>query len=360
MTANRGLFVKQLGTEGTTPLEARRALAGLFAENSPGVPRSGLLEPSTPSVVTGASNMSYNIAPIAVVMNRAATEGVYVFTTTGVTNVVTTAAPGTDKRWDLIWIKQLDPDKSDTLNGALSNKAIAGVVQGSVSGSPSKPYAGVPDGAYVLAESLVSAGATSTNNAAVTISNVWDYAAFRGTAIWVRDVAERDEITPHIGQRVQNLTTGYNERWNGSSWVPEKPPLRAAIFTVSQPEVPNGMVWGPGMPDQDAARSINGNFAFFSENDWISVQEEGLYSITFVVEIAGGFGNAGFLAIQNLQQETLATAQGTAVSGGLSTTCNVWLKPGTQKPAGVVKFLYYHNNGKTSAAKCRVQIMKVV
>lgn len=359
MTVNRGLFVKQLGAVGTSPLEARRALAGLFVENSPGTPRSGLLEPATPTLVSGTANMSYDIGACVAVVNRSATEGVYLFGLHGTTNVPTTAAPGTDKRWDLIWIKQNDPEKSDTVASALSNTGIAGVVQGTAAIVPAKPTSGVPAGALVVGEALVSAGATATNQASVTITQVWPYAGLRGAPLWVRDSTERDTITPHLHQKVYNLSTGFEERWNGTGWASEAPQLRYASFYGTQAAIATNTVWGPGMPGQEAGRSINGGFVSFSENDWLSVNEQGLYTIDVMVEIAGGFGNGGFVALQNLQGQTLATTAGQATTGGLSCSKTLWLSPGTTTPAGVVKVLYYQTTGSNKAATFRVSVAKI-
>lgn len=359
MTVNRGLFVLQNGEEGTTPLEARRAFGGLFVENSPGNPRSGLLEPPSPTVVSGTADMSYNVGQCTAVVNRAATEGVYCFTLTGTTNVPTTAAPGTDKRYDLIWVKQLDIEKSDTLGGVLSNKGTVGVTQGSVAASPVKPYTGVPEGAYVLAEALVSAGTTATNQGTVTISQVWSYAGLKGAPLWLRGDSEKSAITPHIGMKIQNLTNGYEERWNGSAWVSEAPKLQHAFYQVTQASVPNASLWGPGMPSQLAGRSINGGFVTFSEADWISVNEEGLYTVTLQVTVAGGFGSGGFVSITSLAGNVLASTQGTAQAGGISTTVNAWLKPGSSAPGGVLQMRYFHNNGASSAVTAYIQVSKV-
>lgn len=361
MTINRGLFVKQNGDEGTTPIDARRALAGLFAENAPGAPRTGLLEPATTSVVTGTANMSYNVSAFQAVVQRAATEGVYLFSGTGVTNVPTTAAPGTDKRYDLIWIKQNDIEKSDVLGGVVDNSAIVGVVQGSVAAAPAKPYVGVPDGAYVIAEALVSAGSTATNQGTVTISQTWRYAALKGAPIWVRGTTERAEITPYVGLRVHRLDNGLYERWNGTTWVAEADTLNFALFTTVQGSVPSGAVWGPGMPSKDVARSINADFVTFSENDWLSVNRPGIYTIDLMVEMVGGFGPGGFVFMENLQANTIATVGGSGGNpGGLSTSVTLFLNPGTTFPAGVVKLGYYQNGGTARQASVRINVAKVM
>ncbi|UJQ86810.1 virion structural protein [Arthrobacter phage Reedo] len=214
MTANRGLFIRNNGTVGTTPIEGRLALAGLVFENSPGNPRSGLLDQKATTVVSGTANMSYDVAPITPVISRAAGEGVYIFTLTGTSNVPTTAAPATGSRYDLIYVKQNDLDKGDA-----DNNAVVSVLQGADAASPTKPYASLPAGAYVLAEALVQSGATATNSASVTITQVWKYTVLRGAPLPIRNKAERDEITGARGMEITRLDCDdWKQEHDGTGW----------------------------------------------------------------------------------------------------------------------------------------------
>lgn len=213
MTVNRGMFVRALGAVGTTPIEARLALAGMLAHNAPGVPRSGLLDQSTALPVTGTGSMTYSIAPLTAVINRAANEGVYVVTLTGTTTVPTLAAPSSGSRYDLVYVKQNDPDKGDVIDGTTTplNTAVVGVVQGDASTSPVRPTSKLPAGAYVLAEALIGANSASTSAASVSIAQLWRYTTSAGGAIPVRSTAERDEITAAEGVRVRRLDVGWIE-----------------------------------------------------------------------------------------------------------------------------------------------------
>lgn len=217
MTVNRGLYVRNNGATGTTPTEARLIQAALVAENAPGTPRQGLLDQAVANVVTGTATMSYNVAACTPVINRAAGEGVYLMTLTGTTNVATTAAPGTGSRYDLIYVKQNDLDKGDA-----NNLPVLGVVQGTSStGTPTKPYASVPAGAYVLAEARIYSGTTGTTGGSNTMTQVWRYTSMRGVPIPVRNQAERDEITPSLGtevRRLDSLNGRLIEWWNGTIW----------------------------------------------------------------------------------------------------------------------------------------------
>ncbi|MCZ9884634.1 hypothetical protein [Arthrobacter sp. B2a2-09] len=225
MTANRGLFIRNNGNVGTTPIEGRLVLASMVAENALGAPRNGLLDQKVASLVTGsASSMSYNVGPCTPVVNRAANEGVYMFTLTGTSNVATDAAPGTGSRYDLIYVKQSDLDKGDAVN-----TASLAVWKGTAAASPTKPYADLPAGAYVLAEALVQAGAANAADAKVTITQVWRYTALRGAPIPVRNASERDEITAPDAQVKRLDTNGTLEEWTGSLWRLAEPSPRGVL-----------------------------------------------------------------------------------------------------------------------------------
>lgn len=220
MTVNRGPGVAPIAGVGTTTVEHRLQLAGLYAENSPGVPRSGVLSQATDLLVTARADMSYDVGPAALVISRTAAEGVYTPTLTGTTNVVTGAAPGTNSRWDLIYVKQNDQAKGDA-----DNDAVIGVQQGTAAASPTKPTGSLPAGAYVIAEARIFALTTGTNGGSNTIAQTWRHTAARGARLTIRSATERDEITtPAKGMEIlrtdltQSDAAGTIERWNGTRW----------------------------------------------------------------------------------------------------------------------------------------------
>lgn len=215
MTVNRGPGVAPIAGVGTTTLEHRLQLAGLYAENAPGVPRSGVLGQATDLLVMGRADMSYDVGPAPLVISRTAGEGVYTPTLTGTTNAATDAAPATNSRWDLIYVKQNDQAKGDA-----DNAAVIGVVKGAAAASPTKPTGSLPAGAYVLAEARIFATTTGTSGGSNTITQVWRHTASRGAPIIIRNVTERAEITaPVQGQLIDRRDTGLSERWNGTRWA---------------------------------------------------------------------------------------------------------------------------------------------
>lgn len=215
MTVNRGPGVAPIAGVGTTTLEHRLQLAGLYAENAPGVPRSGALAQATDQLVVGRLDMSYDVGPVPLVISRTAGEGVYTPTLTGTTNVPTDAAPATNSRWDLIYVKQNDQAKGDA-----DNAAVIGVQKGLAGATPTKPTADLPAGAYVLAEARIFATTTGTSGGSNTITQVWRHTAARGAPITIRNATERAEITtPAQGQIIDRRDLGSQERWNGTSWT---------------------------------------------------------------------------------------------------------------------------------------------
>lgn len=227
MTVNRGLWVPiNTGNVGTTEVEARLADNATYESNNGADARPGLLNPQTTTIVTGKANMSYDIAACNPVTNRVAGEGVYRFAATGVTNIATTAAPSSNSRIDVIWVKQNDQSKGDA-----NNLAVAGVTQGTVAASPTAPT--IPAGALELARSTVTANITATTSA--TITQTFRYTSLKGAPTPVRNTTERAEITaPRVGQSVARLDLEAKglavEVWNGSAWTSMGRPPRHVTY----------------------------------------------------------------------------------------------------------------------------------
>lgn len=262
MTTNRGLFVPLFGTPpsavGTTPAQGRLALSGLLAENAPGAPRSGVLVPSDPILVTGSgAGMTYDVKPFPVAINRATEEGVYLFTVTGLTPAPTTAAPASGSRIDVIYVKQNDPSKGDP-----DNQAVVGVVQGAASGgTPAVPA--VPTGALAIAQATVGANITTASQASIVM--VYPYTAARGAVITVRSLADRNTITdPAEGQRVLRLDrNNHIQEWNGTAWVwvsaPERYQMDGSTFSTTSNQVSKAIGLLSAAPTRTYATKVRVN-----------------------------------------------------------------------------------------------------
>ncbi|QPO16950.1 virion structural protein [Arthrobacter phage Kittykat] len=215
MTTKRGLFVPVAsGNVGTTPVEARLALGATLIENSAGTPRSGVMENGKTNLVYGSgASLTHYIDPAQFVIHRTQGEGAYVFANDGIQTIAGTAAPGTNSRIDLIWVKQNDVAKGDA-----NNLAVAGVTVGTAAAIPTAPYGSVPAGAMVLAEGLIEAGDTLGTH--ISYTQVFSYTATRGSLIKVRTKADRDTMTaPPIGQQVMRMDrNNHVQQWTGTSW----------------------------------------------------------------------------------------------------------------------------------------------
>ena len=297
MTAYRGLFVKGTSATpsvGTTPLEARLAFAALLSENAPGVPRSGLMYQGTANVVTATATTapwSYNISACNPVYQRTAGEGVYMWSLVGTTVANTIAAPASNSRWDLIYIMQNDVEKGDA-----DNNPVIGVVNGVAAAAPTKPYASVPAGGYVIAEAQIFSGTTSTNNGTNTLTQVWRHTVPRGVPIPVRNVTERGEITPQIGTAVQRLDLGPTvvETWDGTVWN-LRGARRHAEFTgpIVTSNAGAGVNFGQMTQDDTtgaAKVTFNNTFVQANPGNGIKILEDGLY---FLQQIALPSANGG-------------------------------------------------------------------
>src|SRR5688572_23510341 len=108
MTGKTALFVaRDASANGTTPSGARLALGGLLAGNgaSPLDVRPGVLVDNGGAIASGAANMSYNVRAFRAVSLVSTANGPTVGVNDATVNVVTTAAPGSNARYDLIWAK---------------------------------------------------------------------------------------------------------------------------------------------------------------------------------------------------------------------------------------------------------------
>lgn len=160
MTLSRS-FVRLDDALGTTPTDARRALAAFTARASASTfgARPGSL---WGCVVTGTAGWNYSVAAGGLVTVRSTLEGAYPASFDGATTVATDAAPGSGSRIDIIYAVQHDVDVADA-----DNLAVLGVAIGTASGSPTPPS--IPAGALELARNTMTSAATTTASAGNTI-----------------------------------------------------------------------------------------------------------------------------------------------------------------------------------------------
>lgn len=176
----------------------------------------------TTGVVTGTSSTSpwqYSVPQNTYVTSKGALDGPRQSTNDGTVLVSTIAPPGSNSRYDLIYVMQQDADATISPDGTTA--PLISVVNGASGASPSVPA--LPAGAIALATALVASTATTgTSGANVTIdTTVSRFTSTRFDPIPVRNATERAEITGYAGVQAQRLDLGVIETYDAasSSWI---------------------------------------------------------------------------------------------------------------------------------------------
>lgn len=146
-----------------SPQDARLALASLLSG-------PGLLSGFVVTGSTSGPNMKYAVSAGVAVTQRGtlAADGLYLVPNDGPVTVDSgSPAPGSGTRWDLVWVRQ--PNAFDGGFGDSNSDPVFGVTVGTAGSGPTKPYASVPAGALVLAESSVGASIASASLATITM-----------------------------------------------------------------------------------------------------------------------------------------------------------------------------------------------
>lgn len=238
----------------------RLALAGMIAPQTSSLAvRTGVLwGPGTTALVTGTAatgTMTVSIAVHHAVTTRGTADGIYLGPTLdAATTVNIAAAPASNSRIDVVYVKQNDTSSTISVDSG-STAPIYGVVTGTAAVSPTKPA--IPVGAQELATVTVAAGATSTNGAGVTIANTAVQTVARGARIPCRTQAERDALTTFAGLEVYRLDTGAVEQRNAgnTAWLTMFDPAYASAWSTytptwtasgaaTQPTIGNGILSG--------------------------------------------------------------------------------------------------------------------
>jgi len=241
----RGIGSRKDATRGTSPIEVRKVLAGLFASNDGGIgARSGILyNGSTAALVTGDVTWAYNVGLFHAYVSRSASDGGTVYgndgsVLIGATGVGSTVpiAPGAGlSRIDIAWTRH--PTAGENGDGAttvaLASEPLFGVASGvAASSSPVAPV--IPAGAFELGRNTMTSAATSTVSAGNTITQSALYTAVRGAPVPFRNQAERDAfVSPYEGLQGYRLDTDTVETYNGTTWGLSHRAVNAKLTTAS-------------------------------------------------------------------------------------------------------------------------------
>ena len=199
MTLTRSLPTQH--PSGLPILDERRIYQGRYARNSDGTARLGVLPAHTNPLVTARASMGYDIGAFNAVSARTAA-GVEEVANDGTVTVATTAAPGSNSRIDVIWVRAQfgSPVSSDG-----SNDVVFGVTQGTPAASPSKPA--IPAGALELATATIPSTATTTQSSGVVITQTYQYTAAAGGTVLMRNRVELEAWSAPAGATARTLDT---------------------------------------------------------------------------------------------------------------------------------------------------------
>lgn len=266
----------------TTPLDARLAFMAMIVANSDGSPRPGVLSAGGANLVTALATMNVSIAAAEFVTTKGKADGVAVFTNDGTVNVAISAAPASNSRIDVIWVKHEDNTTGDT-----ASLPIFGVTAGTAAASPTKPA--IPTGALELATLRVYAGTTAANGGSNTLTNTFQMTALRGDAVPFRTRADANAWTnPGAGQLADIIGDGIY-RWNGTAWRRLGPGIgavmrRAADFALTNgayvavpfdtTDINDGPMWASGQSTRFTA-PVAGVYRFSGANNQINTTGNG-------------------------------------------------------------------------------------
>lgn len=263
MALTRG-FIRNAAT---TPLDARLADMAKMTCNADGSPRPGVLSQSGANLLTALATMHVSVAAAEFVTTKGKADGVAIFTNDGTVNVPIAAAPASNSRITVIWVKH-----EDNTTGDAASLPIFGTTDGASAAIPTKPA--IPTGALELGTLRVYSGTTAANGGANTLTNTFDMTASRGDAVPFRTKALLDAwVTPWgVGQLAEvvldTAALKGSYRWSGTAWRRIGPQIaaiarRATDFALTNGvfvavpfdtlDVNDGPLWAGGSPTRFTA-----------------------------------------------------------------------------------------------------------
>lgn len=227
----RSAFVALDGSNnGSAPIDLRLAFATTFTvdDGSGGLGiRNGVFYDGLGAAVIGTTDtgtMTYQIraCTLSYYLLGTAASGAVVTVIDAATKVNTTAAPGSNSRIDVIWVRQQAVAADG--GGDAANLPLLGCTQGTPAASPSVPA--IPTGALAIAQAVVLSSTTQTSTCVIT--QVHNWTTSHGSPIPLRNSTEQATLTPFLGMEVYRLDLDAEQRYNGTAWRQEsslQPPL---------------------------------------------------------------------------------------------------------------------------------------
>lgn len=197
----------------TTPLDARLMDMAIVVANADGSPRPGVLTQSVANLVAPLATMNVAVAAAEFVTTKGKADGVAIFTNDGVVNVPITAAPASNSRITVIWVKH-----NDNTTGDANSLPTFGTTDGAAAASPTKPA--IPTGALELATLRVYAGTTATNGAPNTLTDTYAMTALRGAPVPFRNLTELSAWAPADGATAYRIDSKITYKRLNGVWMP--------------------------------------------------------------------------------------------------------------------------------------------
>lgn len=293
---------------GLSITDTRRVIAGLVARNADGTARVGVFPASMDPIVTGRASMAYDVASFLAATARVA-GGVELVANDALTVVATTAAPGSNSRIDVIWVRPQFEQHADP-----GNVPVLGVTQGTAAAVPSKPV--IPAGALELATAEILSTTTTTSTA--VISQTHPYTAAAGGIVLVRNSTELDTYIAAEGTTARDLATRTTYVRGESGW--DGTSIRIGMRRTTQ----TGTISNSTYTDLSASTFWNESFreSFPAYAGSIAVPLSGVYRISYSVACAQGVltgitvNKAASIALSDLEcADSAGPVQGIAVAG---------------------------------------------
>jgi hypothetical protein len=345
-----------------TPLDARLAMMTLVTCDEGGNPRAGVLGDDNAFIVGTTSGMNVSISAAEFVTTKGKSDGVAVFTNNGTVNVAIPAAPGSNSRIDVIWVKH-----EDNTTGDAASLPIFGVTSGAAAASPVKPA--IPTGALELATLQIFAGTVATNGGANVLTNTFPMTAARGAPIPFRTRADMDAETDLlIGQLATVIVASgasYSKGlwiWDGSDWGPVGGVEMQEAYTWNRANVDGS----PQYPElvADGTNTTDSSLTSFqrvsgSDPDGVAgvkFPTPGIYHIMVGMTLAAPATARSFIQIG---ADTDSFRQRSTVSSGEDQmSVNTIVR--TTAVDQVVPIWFYKSNGNLGANTGRVRVVRLV
>ena len=164
-----------------------------------------------------------------------ADQGKYLCKSTGILTLALNAAPVADARIDLIYLRVND----STAGGPAGDNATVEFLEGTVAPSPVAPA--IPTSAIGLAEILRTVGDTYIDTGMITDIRT----PSSGQTFTVRSnfevltTAQRNLLTPYVGESIYNTTENYVQVYNGTSWFDVGNTYFEALTTAQRNALPS-------------------------------------------------------------------------------------------------------------------------